>query len=136
MDGDVMRKFQVGDKVRWYEIDGRPLWNFDTIEEVCADSGRGRWIEGIVTSVTDAAFDVSSVWRWPQPDHSRALYGEPGYLELVEAVPEPRFVVREDDLCHLYVADLELSLLASSSFPESCRPELEALCSKLNKGEK
>jgi len=127
-----MRKFKIGDRVRWYEIDGRPLWNFDTIEEVCSDSGRGRWIEGVVTSATDAVFDADGSWEWPQPAHCRSMYGELGYLELVEAAPEPEFEVRRvpKDGCW-YVGRIGGG--AVMLFPGRCINELEAVCKKLNK---
>jgi len=127
-----MRQFRVGDKVKWYEIDDCPMWDF---KELYARVKKGEWAEGFVTRVdADNTFLVDG-WRWPQPKHELARYGVPGYLELVEAAPEPRFEVREDDLGHLYVANLELNWLTTSAFPESCRPELKAICEKLNKGE-
>jgi hypothetical protein len=126
-----MREFKVGDKVRWYEILGRPLWDFSETRMLL---GSGKWVDGVIISAIGVVFDVSGysgIWRWPQPDHCRALYGEPGYLELVEAVKEPRFDVRENIQGDLYVADLGSGL---PTFPVSCRHELESICAKLNKG--
>jgi len=127
-----MRQFRVGDKVKWYQSGFTPLWSF---EFITSTGGSGCWMNGVVTSVADDDTFAVGRWRWPQPGHTLARYGEPGYLELVETVKEPRFVVREDDLGHLYVADLELGLMAASAFPEACRPELESICAKLNKKE-
>jgi len=129
-----MREFKVKDKVKWYEFGDKPLWDFDRPNFV---SGPGKWVDGVVTSATDAVFDVcgcSGVLRWPQPAHCRSMYGEPGYLELVEAVPEPQFEVRRvpKDGCW-YVGRIGGG--AVMLFPGRCINELEAVCKKLNKGE-
>jgi hypothetical protein len=126
-----MREFKVGDKVRWYEISGQPLWDFGETRML---PGPGKWVEGVVTLVTDAVFDVpshSGIWRWPQPDHCRALYGEPGYLELVDAVKEPRFAVIDEGDAGLYIDDSQVADEVCR-FPESCLQELELICAKLN----
>jgi len=122
------RKFKVGDKVRWYEIECRPLWNCNGTKTLM--HGPSKWVEGVVTSTTDAVVCVSGGWLWPQPDRSDARYGEPGYLELVEAAPEPRYrVVGAPAACSVYIEDGSVWL---SLFPESCRAELEAICERLN----
>jgi hypothetical protein len=121
------RKFRVGDKVRWYEVGGKPLWNADAIE---TRGGVGRWVEGKVSQSYDTTILVDGQW-WPQPDHCRALYGEPGYLELVEAVKEPRYrVAYAPETYSVYIETGEFSVL--SLFPERCWFEIEALCAKLN----
>jgi len=124
------RKFKAGDKVRWYTVDGEPLWSFDAIYGKGDD---GHWEEGIVSMPNDYVFLVGD-WWWPQPDDSRSRYGEPGYLELVEAVPEKMFrVVDTLDARSIYIEDGECTAL--SAFPKFYRPELEALCKKLNEWE-
>jgi hypothetical protein len=124
-----MRKFQVGDKVKWYEIDDCPMWDFN---ELYARVKKGEWAEGFVTRVdADNTFLVDG-WQWPQPGHELARYGVPGYLELVEAIPEKMFrVVDTLDARSIYIEDGEC--VALSVFPESCRPEIQAICTKLNK---
>jgi len=129
------RKFKVGDKVRWYVVGGEPLWNFADIRSMGDD---GHWVEGIVDqSRDDGTFLVSGRcgygWWWPQPGLDSSRYGEPGYLELVEAIPEKMFrVVDTLDARSIYIEDGECTAL--SVFPEFYRPELEALCEKMNKG--
>jgi hypothetical protein len=124
-----MRKFKVGDKVRWYEVDGRPLWNTVIIQKT--PGGKGRWVEGRVSQISRSTFRAGG-WWWPQPDWEHACYGEPGYLELVEAAPEPRFRICADFAGDLSVAIDDLEVV---SFPPSCRPELEAICAKMNEQE-
>jgi len=126
-----MREFKVGDKVKWYEFGDKPLWDFDRPNFV---SGPGKWVEGVVTSATDAVFDADGSWEWPQPAHCRSMYGEPGYLELVEAVPEPQFSIRTVeglDRLRIFYKD---ACKPETGFPEYCRPELEAICKKMNDG--
>jgi hypothetical protein len=128
-----MRKFQVGDKVKWYAIDDCPMWDFNHLYS--SSVKKGEWVEGTVTRVdADDTFFVDG-WRWPQPDHCRALYGEPGYLELVEAVKGPRYIIVTLERPRRLEIFREGSWHTKTSFPEVCRPELEALCAKLNKGE-
>jgi hypothetical protein len=128
-----MRKFQVGDKVKWYEIDDCPMFDFRSLYTRVK---KGEWAEGFVTRVdADNTFLVGG-WRWPQPGHKLALYGVPGYLELVEAAPEPRFEIRKVeglDRLRIFYKD---ACRPETGFPESCRPELESICAKMDKGEK
>jgi len=126
-----MRKFQVGDRVRWYaNIEGDPVWNFHI-----ASFGAGRWEEGFVSRVHEDTdeFCVDGDWEWPQPGHTKACYGEPGYLELVEVAPEYRFQVHSHSCGRLFVWNA--LGITRSCFPEACRPELESICAKLNKKE-
>lgn len=79
------RSFKVGDTVR-FEMgeDGFPRWNHNEDR-----GGPGKWVTATVVEVNDLAFLVSwrgYGWVWPQPGQPDARYGEPGYLELVEAV--------------------------------------------------
>jgi len=129
----TQRKFKAGDKVRWYVVGGEPLWNFANIRSMGDD---GHWVEGIVDqSRGDGTFLVAGRggggWWWPQPGLDSSRYGEPGYLELVEAVKEPRYRVKNtfDDRS---IRILDDDCAVRSVFPVSCRPELEALCAKLN----
>jgi hypothetical protein len=126
------RQFRVGDRVRWYQIDDTPLWNFDSVWSI----GRGGyWAESIVTKTDHKTkkFVVDNGWNWPQPGHEQARYGEPGYLELVEAVKDPRFRV-VDTVWDVGVCIVDTSQPEGSRtiLPPSCRPELEAICEKLN----
>jgi hypothetical protein len=130
-----MRKFQVGDKVKWYEIDDCPMWDF---KELYARVKKGEWAEGFVTRVdADNTFLVDG-WRWPQPGHELACYGVPGYLELVEAAPEPKlqFQVRKAWNGKLLIWNKDSCSCSSesseSSFPKNCHSAVEALCAKLN----
>lgn len=83
-----MRKFRVGDRVR-FELDGEfpewPRWNYRIDGEPS-----GKWKEDTVRQVDDGRnhFYLSMPYSWPQPDHPFARYGAPGYLELVEAVED------------------------------------------------
>jgi hypothetical protein len=129
-----MREFQIGDKVRWYEVDGRPMWNFDEVEAHVG--GSGCWVEGIVRRVyvRDNEFSIG-LYMWPQPGHYQARYGEPGYLELVEEAREPKYRVEEagcgdNPVTYFYIADDHGAEIRC--FHESCRAELEALCAKMN----
>jgi hypothetical protein len=123
-----MRKFQVGDRVRWYEVGGHSLWSFNWMEAI---GDKGYWTEGYVTSADPNMFAVDGCQIWPQPDHESARYGEPGYLELVEVVSKPRCRVVQNPPTGLYHVVDDYGV--NSLFPESCLPELEALCVKLNK---
>jgi len=127
----TQRKFKAGDKVRWYVVGGEPLWNFANIRSMGDD---GHWVEGIVDqSRDDGTFLVSGRcgdgWWWPQPGLDSSRYGEPGYLELVEAVKESRFWVRDDGFT-AYLMDNQGTFLFA--LPNTCRPELESICTKLN----
>jgi hypothetical protein len=127
-----MRQFRVGDKVRWYSTDNRPLWNFDHIR---GKGSNGHWEVGIVDMRSaNHTFRVAG-WLWPQPDDPRARYGEPGYLELVEAAPESRPFIVETLSGNVSIRDrdTEIEALVKKLF-EACRAELEALCKKLNEG--
>jgi len=126
-----MRKFKVGDRVRWYEVGDMPLWGSDFIQ---TSGGSGHWVEGKVSQSYDTTLLVDGWWWWPQPGHEQARYGEPGYLELVEAVKEPQFSIRTVeglDRLRIFYKD---ACKPETGFPEYCRPELEAICKKMNDG--
>jgi hypothetical protein len=127
-----MRKFKVGDKVRWYTVDGSPLWNTAIIQKT--PGGKGRWVEDRVSQIARSTFRAGG-WWWPQPDDEYARYGEPGYLELVEAASEPRYRIVSLERPRRLEIFREGSWHTETSFPESCRTELEALCKKLNEQE-
>ena len=86
-----MRKFRVGDRVRWENrADGDPRWSFRI------DCGRETAtcivMSGVVIEVNPYTFTVRAdddqKWLWPQPDQPNARYGAQGYLELVAAVED------------------------------------------------
>jgi hypothetical protein len=133
-----MRSFKVGDKVRWYQRNGRPMWNVDTIragQEI--PLGKGRWVEDRVSQISGSTFKAGG-WWWPQPGDPQSCYGEPGYLELVEAAPEPKYHIEEivsgtvPVSCFYLIDDCGNVVVL---VPGSCRAELEALCKKLNEQE-
>jgi len=127
-----MRKFKVGDKVRWYTVDGSPLWNTVIIQKT--PGGKGRWVEDRVSQISRSTFKAGG-WWWPQPDIEHARYGEPGYLELVEAAPEPAFSIRKVEGLNFLRIFYKDRCSPQCTFPESCRAELESLCKKLNEQE-
>jgi hypothetical protein len=125
------RKFRVGDRVRWYVVGDEPLWNFANIRSMGDD---GHWVEGIVDRLCDDGTFTVAGWWWPQPGHHKACYGEPGYLELIEAAKEPRARVKNTfDDRSIYISDDDFAV--RSIFPVSCRSELESICTKLNNGD-
>jgi len=79
-----MRKFRVGDRVRWgVNKDGEPVW--DGVERIHVHTDGH--VVGTVDAVDSGAeLFRADMWWWPQPSNMYARYGEPGYLELVRAV--------------------------------------------------
>jgi ribosomal protein L21E len=86
-----MRKFEVGDKVRFAVDDhGYPVWNHDERYEDQTGIASGvviradEWEGGSVFLVVSLRrHDKTVLWQWPQPGEPDARYGEPGYLELM-----------------------------------------------------